>query len=605
MNKITDLREIKRLYKLIIENISDTVCITDLDFKVKYISPSVTKLSGFNLEELQSWPIDENLTPESKKKLSNILKKLLYPDILYCNKKPITAKMEIELLRKDKKSVWMEVIGKLIRDKLGIPQEILLIGRNIDERIKTEKELRKMHEFNFTLLNKSPSPIMVLNNDGSVDYFNSAFEKMTGYFLNEAKGLKPPFPWWSKEEYDRLFLNYRNLLRGTSERAEVNFQKKDGSKIFVLMDCAAITLEDNVHKYIASIIDITDKKISEGKLEYLSFHDSLTGLYNRAYFEEELKRLNKSRNIPLSLIIGDLNSLKLINDAFGHNKGDYILKKMSGILRNCCRKEDIISRWGGDEFAIILPDTCADTTDNIIGRIKTACEFESGCNENYPLSIAIGSAVKKYVGENINDIFKLAEDNMYRNKLMERKKLNRSMFLSLERLLFERNLETEEHIARLQKLAGKLGKIFRISGKQSEDLFKLVRFHDIGNIAIPENIFKKRDKFTMEEWFSIKRHPEIGSKIAESFPDIAGISDCILSHHEWWDGNGYPRKLAGEEIPFISRLISVVDAFDVMTNDSTYKTAISKGEAIKELKKFSGIQFDPDIVEEFIKIVEM
>ncbi len=163
--------------------------------------------------------------------------------------------------------------------------------------------------------------------------------------------------------------------------------------------------------------DITDKNKAEEKIEYLSFHDGLTGLYNRAYFDEELNRLDTERQLPITIVMGDLNGLKLINDVYGHSKGDMLLRNIADILKESFRKEDITSRWGGDEFISILPKTSAKDARSIIKRVKKLCEEKS--TAEIPLNISFGASTKKSSSKNIVDILKEAEDKMYKSKIVE------------------------------------------------------------------------------------------------------------------------------------------------------------------------------------------
>lgn len=155
----------------------------------------------------------------------------------------------------------------------------------------------------------------------------------------------------------------------------------------------------------------------------------------------------------------------------------------------------------------------------------------------------------------------------------------------------------------IKELALQLGEALYLSDYQLKDLGLLAELHDLGKVSIPKKILEKKEQLTPEEWEEIKRHPEIGYKIACSSPELSNIAEGILSHHEWWDGSGYPQGLKGKEIPLISRIITIVDAYDIMTNGSPYKAAMSKKEALKELEKGAGSQFDPEIVDVFIKQV--
>ena len=238
------------------------------------------------------------------------------------------------------------------------------------------------------------------------------------------------------------------------------------------------------------IRDITERKKSEEKIKYISFHDNLTDLYNRAYFDEELKRLDRERQLPLSIIIGDINGRKLINDGFGHKKGDLLLRKCAKVLVKSCRSEDIICRWGGDEFAILLPKTQEEEAEEIVERIRLGCiKLE---NKKLPLSISLGVATKTEHLQNLQKVIKSAEDRMYRRKLIERKSISSSILSAFSRALFEKGLETEKHAYRVSALSRRIGEAINLSEDQLNDLSLLSLLHDIGKVAIAESILMKK-----------------------------------------------------------------------------------------------------------------
>ncbi len=347
--------------------------------------------------------------------------------------------------------------------------------------------------------------------------------------------------------------------------------------------------------------DITDRKSYEKKIKYMSFHDYLTGLYNRAFFEEELARLNVERNLPLSIVLGDVNGLKMINDTYGHEKGDELLVKVAGILKQCFRKSDIVSRWGGDEFIILLPLTGYNIAEEITARIHDIC-LEHRIKD-MPLSISLGISTKVRSDESIDEILKAAEDKMYANKMSDEKRTHRSIISSLEKSLDEKKYETEEHVKRMGDMALLMGKDLNLSKDKLNDLIMLAALHDIGKIAIADSIIQKPGKLSPQEWEMVKKHPEVGYRIAKSSTDLAAIADAILSHHENWDGSGYPEGLKNDNIPLVSRIISIADAYDAMTNDRPYRRAFTREQAVAEIKKCSGTKYDPKLVEVFLKIV--
>lgn len=330
--------------------------------------------------------------------------------------------------------------------------------------------------------------------------------------------------------------------------------------------------------------------------------DPTTTLKNRAYMESMLKEECSFKEYNSWLIMGDVNGLKIVNDSFGHQEGDRLLRTVGGILKRCCSEEDIPARWGGDEFLILVKNADISYVENMIGRIKAECEQVL----DYPfrISMAMGSAGKDEKYFDPDAVLKLAEERMYRNKLLESRSTRSAIIFSLEQSLHEKHIETEEHTKRIEQMCLQIGKSLALSQEELDELALLGVLHDIGKIAIPESVLLKPDKLTAEEWGIMKTHTEIGYRIASSTPELAYIANEILYHHERFDGTGYPHGLAGKSIPKLSRLLAIVDSFDVMTHDRIYKRAMSVQSAVQELKQCSGTQFDPEMVDAFLKLLE-
>ncbi|MEL7567761.1 MAG: diguanylate cyclase, partial [Dehalobacterium sp.] len=357
----------------------------------------------------------------------------------------------------------------------------------------------------------------------------------------------------------------------------------------------------NIKGVVFVFRDVFKERMKKEAIIYLSYHDRLTGLYNRAFFEEEAERLDTERQLPISLIMGDVNGLKMTNDVYGHRKGDQLLIAIAKILKDSCRGEDLIARWGGDEFVILLPQTPGIIADEICKRIRKACNKVS--LENHTLSISLGFSTKEKASENLMNVLQKAEDYMYKRKLLESKSMRTSIITSMKKTLHEKSHETEEHIDTLNVLTKKIGCILGLSENELNDLEVLSMLHDIGKVAINDSILMKPHELTDEEWIEIKKHPAIGYRIAQSAPELAQIAEYILSHHERWDGKGYPQGLMGESIPLLARILSVVDAYDTMLKDRPYRRALTHSEAKEELIRNAGKQFDPQIVKLFIENV--
>lgn len=341
------------------------------------------------------------------------------------------------------------------------------------------------------------------------------------------------------------------------------------------------------------------RKVQEERLKYLSFHDHLTGLYNRRFYEEELKRLDTARNLPMTIVMADINGLKLINDSFGHAKGDELLKKAAEEMKKGCRADDIVARLGGDEFVILLPKTDTSAAEEIIKRIKELSLNEKV--ETIDISISFGYETKRHVEENTQEILKKAEDHMYRHKVYESSSKRSETIDLIMNTLFEKSNREMMHSKRVSEICEEIA----INMNLDKETINAVRtaglMHDIGKMGIDEKILNKPQSLNHEEWKQIKRHPEIGYRILSSVNEFSEIASYILEHHERWDGKGYPKGLMGEEISLQARIIAVADACDAMTSDRAYRKGLSEEEAIIEIKRCSGTQFDPDITKILMK----
>ena len=362
----------------------------------------------------------------------------------------------------------------------------------------------------------------------------------------------------------------------------------------------AIQDEGDQKLIMLMITDITERQKAEQEVRYLSFHDKLTGLYNRSYIDIVLQDMNDEDKLPVSLIMGDVNGLKIANDVFGHQEGDRLLQNIAAVLRKCLRADDLIARWGGDEFLIILPRTDEFTTELVCKQIQDSCVASPA--EPIKLSISLGMATRNSIKDSLADIFRYAEDRMYSNKQQDHKQVRQDIILAMEKKLKDKHLSSADRIERMTALAIALAHKMGLTERQVEEMAMLVQMHDIGNVSIPVEILQKPGPLDMAEWEMVKKHTEIACRMAQAISENR-LAEQILAHHEHWDGSGYPQGLKAHDIPMAARIMAIIDAYEVMTQGAVYKTAITSRQAVEELQRCSGTQFDPEIVKVLIDLL--
>lgn len=500
--------------------------------------------------------------------------------------------------------LWFSIVKGLIYVGLTGILIFILVYSAMSKMERATQEAQNKESLLKALFDSIPDIIFYKDKNSIYLGGNHAFETYNDFLLEDFVG---------KDDYElfgpQLAAQYLKIDREVFEsrrpsRSEELYTNKDGKEnLFELLKTPYYDEKGQLIGVIGIRRDVTERRRREEEIRFLNHHDVLTGLYNRAYIQQALGFLDQESNFPISVVAGDINGLKLVNDSFGHGEGDRLIVAISQILKNSTRESDVVGRVGGDEFYLILPNTDSVAAKGIIKSIRISCDEHSQALDNdvHFTSISLGQATKVEEGLPLTDYVNIAEEYMYQQKTLDYKSFHSSLLISIKNTMYEKSYETEQHAERLAQQSLKLGQLMNMS---DEDLVALQLFatvHDIGKISIDQNILTKKDPLTDEEWRQIRKHPETGYRIANSSPGLMHVADLILCHHEWWDGSGYPGGLKEEQIPLGSRILAVVDAYDAMTHDRSYKKARSKEEAIKELKLFSGTQFDPQLVRLFIK----
>lgn len=486
------------------------------------------------------------------------------------------------------------------RDELALLS--VEINRMLDRLEEHRREIQEK-EKKYRELVENAAEAIVLVQDGVVKFVNPAAARHTGYAEEELVSA-PVADLVHPEDRNAVLERYRQLVEGEAALHVFLFRiiTKNGDVRWMEANSVAVEWERQPAT-LNFLTDITERKRYEEQLKYLSLHDQLTGLYNRTFFEEELKRLSVSREYPITVLVADLDGLKLVNDTLGHAKGDEMLKACADILRASLRQSDILARIGGDEFAVLLPKTDGKTGEDIARRIHSRIDDYNREHPELPLHLSLGLATCKSKNETLEDAFKRADDLMYRYKLARRASARNQTAGALLAVLEEKDYITAGHAQRVEELCLKVGEKIGLSPRQMADLALLARVHDLGKVVVPGSILFKKGPLTEEELDLMRQHSEKGYRIALSSPDLAGVADLILKHHERWDGSGYPLGLKGEEIPVECRILTIVDAFDAMTSERPYRKPKSKEEAVAELERCAGSQFDPQLVDVFVSIV--
>ena len=578
----------ENMFRLLMESIPHPLWIKDLDFRFIYCNDRYKEIYDGKVKNFIGLKNSEVFEKELADKYDS-----------QCREVIEASKEKVEAGYID--GVYRKCTMFPITNETG---EIIAIG-GIDSNIEIVKEKDKVIEEQKNLLNlivdTLPGMVFLKDTEGRYIYINKEYE-----IFNRKKGITN-------------FIGQTDLEIQQDVKLAKSFIEKDNevirSKKNVLVNTTLINDNGEVQYYeivkkpvinnnevvgiVGLILEVTEKKKVEEKLRYLSYTDSMTNVYNRAYFDEMAKKYLDEKYLPVGVIMGDANGLKIVNDTFGHEEGDNLLKLITMVLKEACEDKGIVCRTGGDEFVVLLPNSSEKDCEIIIKKIFEKCKNYN--HELIDLSIALGVSVTNSLDKSIYDSLKEAEDKVYRQKLLQANSVRSSMMYSLKAGLETKSMETEEHTERILKNAMEVGKKMNLSLSEMDELELVAKLHDIGKIGISEEILLKPDKLTQEEYEIIKTHTEKGYRIVRASNELDSVAKGVLTHHERWDGNGYPLKLKGEKIPLSARIVSVVDSYDVMTHYRVYRKRKESREAVEELKKCSGKQFDPKIVDVFVQ----
>ena len=578
------------LMRYIIEHNASAVAVHDKNLRYLYVSQRY--LDDYNIKEDIIGKHHYDVFPDLLERHKKVHQQVLQGEIISCE--------EDMIQRRDGTVAWTKWACRPWYEADGSVGGLILYVENITERKQNMMELHKTKDYLEQLIANANAPIIVWDEHLNITKCNGAFQKLVGKKEQEILG-KSIGSFIPAHSAGIILHRLQNIIRQKSlESTEFEILHKDRSIRTVLWSLATTYDLDGVHKTstIAQGQDISERIAAEKKLFYLGYHDQLTGIYNRRFFEEEMKKLDVAHNMPLTIAVGDINGLKLINDSFGHTVGDELLQKAAITICKACRNDDIIARTGGDEFAIIFLKTSLQEALQIISRIEG---FAAGVKvANVDLSISFGCDTIVDGSQSLSEALSNAENQMYKNKLHERSSLRSNIINVIMNALFEKSKRESKHSERVSRLCQAIASAMHFDKDTIKQIGIAGLVHDIGKIGVDEMILNKPGRLTLEERKDIERHPETGWRILSSSSEFSDLAQFVLEHHERWDGSGYPRGLAGENISIEARIIAIADSFDAMTSERSYHKGISREDAANELKRFSGTLYDPAMVETFI-----
>ncbi|MDR3561289.1 MAG: PAS domain S-box protein [Negativicutes bacterium] len=437
--------------------------------------------------------------------------------------------------------------------------------------------------------------------DGAIVSINRKASELFGYSEEELKS-RGLISLVSPANIEESLQKLRLTIREGPQTYERKLTNRHGRPLIFEVKTSPVVIRGKTY-CLALLRDITARRLMEDHVEFLRVRDPMTGVYNRAFFETEILQVQTGGYSGIGLFVCDVDGLKLINDTLGHRQGDDLLKQVATLLQGGVKAPNHAARIGGDEFVVILFEPTKRQMEDLDQYYRQKVLVYNQQHPHLPLSLSIGWAMD---GDctHIDTVFKEADNNMYRQKLHQSQSVRGSIVQTMMKALEARDHITEGHAVRLGDLMEGMGQKLGLPQGAMADLRLFANFHDIGKVGIPDSILKKPGRLSEEEMAIMRQHCEIGFRIAKSSPDLAPIADWILKHQEHWDGRGYPLGIHGEAIPVQCRILGIVDAFDAMTSDRPYRKAMDREEALAEIRRCSGTQFDPELVENFLVLLE-
>ncbi len=492
------------------------------------------------------------------------------------------------------------------------------IGKTLEEMKKNLVEYRTRLEYKNNLLIESEKTLKE-----SSDYVNTIISALPimmfvfdrNAFITDIQGLIPfstrPKQFYIGKRYVELLGENMEDCTGLEEFLDIikSIDYSDGVIVSEVSPIIHGNREYFEHSLAVGPNDtvislcrrITDTVNHINDMKYLNDFDELTGLYNTRYFLDMIEKHSQESILPISIVVCDINGLKAINDEYGFDAGDQILVDLTNALSTIDVENKTVARVAGDEFAVILPNTTKIVAESIIENIGSLCT--STKVSKLPFSIGFGVDTALTEETSLIHLIKSVEELLYKQKVYTSSGKKDNSIGLINSVLLAKNEREQMHSNRVSELCFAMAKALGWSNIEQSKMKTAGLLHDIGKIGVPESLLNKPGKLTDEEYDILCTHPEVGFRILQSFENMKELSEYAYSHHEKWDGTGYPRKLKGEEIPIEARILAIADTYDAMTSSRSYRDGLPKEVAIEELIRCKNTQFDPELVDIFIEKV--
>jgi diguanylate cyclase (GGDEF)-like protein/PAS domain S-box-containing protein/putative nucleotidyltransferase with HDIG domain len=634
-------------YKFLFNKVITGILILDLEGKIVYANPALEELVDIPLIQSKGTSFRGYVTKESLPKANEAFSKAA--------KNKVVKKLEVELIHRDGSIITTECNAiPFIENEKQIG--VLVCFHDITDYKKALKKLQISEERYKELFENANDAIFIADpKTGQLLDANKQAEKLIGRPKEEIRKMHQSqlHPEDKREHYIEQFK--KDVQVKSTQIHESEVISKDGKIIPVAISASVIQI-DNKEVIQGIFTDLSElKRLEEEKkqAERSSLIDFHTQLYNYRYLQRRLTTefsAAKRYLIPLSLIMIDIDYFKSINDTYGHQFGDEVLRQFAKLLLDNARESDIVCRFGGEEFIIILPNTDRLGSKRFAGRLQRIIKdynFKSITSKySVKLKVSMGlvsypedgmktssalldcadkalADAKEKASGSIRLYCEVGQDEIFGSIIEEAAKqrieILRRKFANLSRRMNQTIMEsvyalaktvgarddyTERHSEEMAEYVSKIAKRLSLTNEEIENIRNGAMLHDIGKIGIKDEILLKPVKLTEKELKEVRKHPEIGADIIRQVHFLKNVVPIILYHHERYDGFGYGSGLRGEEIPIGARIIAIVDTYQALISDRPYRGAYSKKEAVKIVRDGAGSFFDPKIVEVFLDILK-